>query len=93
MTKRDRIMAAEEDEQGTQRRPKRSIEVRRAAAQVAVTASKKTGRPVDPRVKALADEADELERGPESEFPTNVSLWSKFRDFLRTRAHVGRREI
>ena len=42
--------------------PRWSIEVRRAAAQAAVAASKKTGRPVDPRVKQLADEADELER-------------------------------
>jgi hypothetical protein len=37
------------------------LEVRRAAAQAAVTASKKTGRPVHPRVKELADEADRLE--------------------------------
>ena len=43
--------------------PSWSIEVRRAAAQVAVAASKITGRPVDPRVKKLAEEADELERG------------------------------
>jgi hypothetical protein len=41
--------------------PRWSIEVRRAAAQVAVTASKITGRPVHPRVKELADEADRLE--------------------------------
>jgi hypothetical protein len=41
--------------------PDWTIEVRRAAAQVAVKASKITGRPVDPRVKALADEADRLE--------------------------------
>ena len=86
-------MADEPTEATPKPRHKRSIEVRRAAAQLAVTASKKTGRPVDPRVKALADEADELERGPEPDLPTNVSLRSKFRDFLRTRAHVGRREI
>ena len=38
-------------------RPKtgRSMIVRRAAAQAAVTASKKTGRPVDERVKKIAD--------------------------------------
>lgn len=33
----------------------RSLRVARAAAQAAVAASKKTGRPVDPRVKALAE--------------------------------------
>jgi hypothetical protein len=38
--------------------PRWSIEVRRAAAQAAVAASKITGRPVDPRVKELA-ESDE----------------------------------
>jgi hypothetical protein len=37
------------------RKPARSLAVRRAAAQAAVTASKKTGRPVDPRVKELAE--------------------------------------
>lgn len=31
------------------------LAVAKAAAQAAVTASKKTGRPVDPRVKALAE--------------------------------------
>jgi len=38
-------------------RPKagRSMSVRKAAAQAAVTASKKTGRPVDERVKKIAD--------------------------------------
>jgi hypothetical protein len=41
--------------------PDWSIEVRRAAARVAVTASKKTGHPVHPRLKELADEADRLE--------------------------------
>jgi hypothetical protein len=33
----------------------RNLRVARAAAQAAVAASKKTGRPVDPRVKALAE--------------------------------------
>ncbi len=33
----------------------RSLAIRKAAAKVAVTASKKTGRPVDPRVKELAE--------------------------------------
>lgn len=37
------------------REPKWSLEVRKAAAQAAVAASKNTGRPVDPRVKALAE--------------------------------------
>jgi hypothetical protein len=41
--------------------PNWDIRVRRAAAQAAVTASKKTGRPVHPRVKELAEEADRLE--------------------------------
>ncbi len=31
------------------------VEVRKAAARVAVEASKRTGRPVDPRVKELAE--------------------------------------
>lgn len=35
--------------------PKLSPEVRKAAAEAAVAASKKTGRPVDPRVKAIAE--------------------------------------
>jgi hypothetical protein len=34
---------------------KRSLAVRKAAAQAAVAASKKTGRPVDPRVAKLAE--------------------------------------
>lgn len=33
----------------------RSLAVRQAAARAAVTASKKTGRPVDARVQKLAD--------------------------------------
>jgi len=36
-------------------RPKRSLAVRKAAAEAAVAASHKTGRPVDPRVKKLAE--------------------------------------
>lgn len=32
-----------------------SLSVRKAAARAAVTASKKTGRPIDPRVAKLAD--------------------------------------
>lgn len=36
-------------------RPPRSLAVRIAAAKVALAASKKTGRPVDPRVKKLAE--------------------------------------
>lgn len=45
----------EEASSSTQRRPARSLRVRKAAARVAVAASAKTGRPVDPRVKALAE--------------------------------------
>lgn len=33
----------------------RSLAVRKAAARAAVAASKKTGRPVDPRVQKLAE--------------------------------------
>jgi len=36
-------------------KPGRSLTVRQAAARAAVTASKKTGRPVDARVQKLAD--------------------------------------
>lgn len=35
--------------------PTRRMAVARAAAQVAVAASKRTGRPADPRVKVLAE--------------------------------------
>jgi hypothetical protein len=35
----------------------RSLAVRKAAAKTAVAASEKTGRPVDPRVKKLAESA------------------------------------
>lgn len=35
-------------------KPKHSLAVRKLAAQTAVTASEKTGRPVDPRVQNLA---------------------------------------
>jgi hypothetical protein len=41
--------------QKDQVKPKLSPEVRKAAAEAAVAASKKTGRPVDPRVKAVAE--------------------------------------
>lgn len=34
---------------------KRSLAVRKAAAEAAVAASRRTGRPVDPRVKKLAE--------------------------------------
>lgn len=46
-----------ETNNSTPRSPKtgRSLSVRRAAAQAAVTASKKTGRPVDERVQKLAN--------------------------------------
>jgi hypothetical protein len=37
------------------RQEQRSLDVRKAAAQAAVAASEKTGRPVDPRVKELAE--------------------------------------
>ncbi len=37
----------------------RSLRVRRAAAEAAVAASAKTGRPVDERVRALAEGRDE----------------------------------
>lgn len=43
------------DEGSATRRPARSLEVRKAAARAAVAASAKTGRPVDPRVRALAE--------------------------------------
>ena len=36
-------------------KPRRSMAVRKAAAQVAITASKLTGRPVDERVKKIAE--------------------------------------
>ena len=36
-------------------KPKHSLRVRILAARAAVTASKRTGRPVDPRVKELAE--------------------------------------
>ncbi|CQD02070.1 hypothetical protein BN000_00120 [Mycobacterium europaeum] len=36
-------------------KPKHSLAVRKLAAQTAVAASKKSGRPVDPRVQKLAD--------------------------------------
>lgn len=36
-------------------KPKMSPEVLKAAAEAAVAAAERTGRPVDPRVKAVAD--------------------------------------
>ena len=39
----------------TPTRKPRSLAVRKLAAQTAVAASKKSGRPVDPRVQKLAD--------------------------------------
>lgn len=49
-------MPAEETPDVPERRESASrLEVRKAAARVAVEASKRTGRPVDPRVKALAE--------------------------------------
>jgi hypothetical protein len=40
---------------GERRKPVRSLAVRKAAARAAVTASKKTRRPVHPEVKKLAE--------------------------------------
>lgn len=39
----------------TNPRPRRSLAVRKAAAEAAVAASRKTGRPVDERVRRLAE--------------------------------------
>jgi hypothetical protein len=66
--------------------PNWSIEVRRAAAQAAVAASKKTGRPVHPRVKELAEEADRLEgriRVPEQPPSVRQRIRRYLRDLLR----------
>lgn len=43
-----------------------SLAARQAAARTAVTASKKTGRPVDPRVQALAEQPTIPVRGRRS---------------------------
>ncbi|WP_167666206.1 hypothetical protein [Mycolicibacter icosiumassiliensis] len=49
-------MAAEEKPESSGRRDYMSdLDVRKAAARAAVAASKVTGRPVDPRVKELAE--------------------------------------
>lgn len=48
-------MPTEETPEGTKRPEVSDLEVRKAAARAAVAASKKTGRPVDPRVKELAE--------------------------------------
>lgn len=39
----------------------RSLAVRQAAAKTAVKASERTGRPVDPRVRALAESAPKMD--------------------------------
>ncbi len=44
-----------ESSDSTDRPPLRSLTVRKAAAKAAVAASAKTGRPVDERVRALAE--------------------------------------
>jgi hypothetical protein len=63
--------------------PDWSIEVRRAAAQVAVEASKKTGHPVHPRVKELAEEADRLEgRIPEKPLSRGQRIGRRIREIL-----------
>jgi hypothetical protein len=48
-------MSTRETPAAENRKPARSLAVRIAAAKVAVAASAKTGRPVDPRVKKLAE--------------------------------------
>lgn len=51
--------------------PKRSLWERRLAAQVAVAASRRTGRPVDPRVKKLA-ESKLGEYDPDQDYRSNT---------------------
>ena len=46
---------SEEEANVASPRPRRSLAVRKAAAEAAVAASRRTGRPVDPRVKKLAE--------------------------------------
>ncbi len=48
-------MAAEHTADNRDQPQQRSLAVRKAAAKAAVAASEKTGRPVDPRVKELAE--------------------------------------
>lgn len=49
-------MAADDKPEASERRDYMSdLDVAKAAARVAVAASKRTGRPVDPRVKKLAE--------------------------------------
>lgn len=43
------------DQKNQAQKPRMSPEVLKAAAEAAVAASKRTGRPVDPRVKAVAE--------------------------------------
>lgn len=54
-------MATRDD--NPQKVEQRSLAVRKAAAKAAVAASEKTGRPVDPRVKKLAEIADPRDLG------------------------------
>ena len=56
--------------------PKYSLAVRTLAAQTAVTASKKSGRPVDPRVPALADSLAAETESPDAEPPKTVVRFS-----------------
>lgn len=55
----------------TQQKAVRSLAVRKAAARVAVAASKKTGRPVDPRVKELAESQVTGPTGRDGSTPKN----------------------
>jgi len=48
-------MPTEDKPESPHRREVSDLEVRKAAARAAVAASKVTGRPVDPRVKELAE--------------------------------------
>ncbi|BBN46846.1 hypothetical protein MAHJHV58_19000 [Mycobacterium avium subsp. hominissuis] len=48
-------MAMAPRDNNTPKVEQRSLAVRKAAAKAAVAASEKTGRPVDPRVKKLAE--------------------------------------
>jgi hypothetical protein len=48
-------MATATSHKANDREEKRNLDVAKAAAQAAVAASKNTGRPVDPRVKELAE--------------------------------------
>jgi hypothetical protein len=52
--------------------PKYSLAVRKLAAQAAVTASKKSGRPVDPRVHVLADSLAAESESDDAKRPKSV---------------------